>query len=552
MSSAHGEVTGREPCTECGSTDNVARYADGYAKCFTPDCGWYEMPEGGGSGRAVSDDGADHGPPLLPFEYEAIPKWNIRAETCRTWDYGVGYDEEGQKYHVANEHAPSGRRVAQKVRRTGKRFQRRGKRAEDTLLFGARAREGTKRIHITEGEKDCLAVAQALDLTWPVVSVPDGAPSALRSLQAHAEWLDTFEEIVILFDDDEPGQKAAVEVAEQLAVTPGKIKLARMSSGYKDPAEAMIANKPRAISEAIWAAKPYTPGGVVAMDDLLDLVLEAPAKGTAYPWVEVDDFLHGMRAQELVVWCAGSGVGKSAFVKQVAWHLAMKSGERVGLIFLEEGARRTQLDLMSMEMGKRLIVPEVYETVTKDELTEAHAKLAPHFLLYDHFGSMDDDVLMAKIRWMAAQGGCKWIIFDHLSIVVSGDKSERNERRRIDNVMTDLRSFVQKSGVGMHLVSHLRRNNKHPHEEGGRVKLADLRGSGAIGQLCDIAIGVERNQQADHAFDRDVSTLRCIKNRTFGDLGPMGQLYYDKGRGLLVPAREAAARHHFPEVHGSS
>lgn len=549
--SIHGKVVGTEPCDACGSRDNVKRYEDGYAKCFGMKCDWYEMPDGAGGHGVVQPSGIDMGPPLLPFEYEALPKWGISEDTCRAWGYGVGEDELG-RYHVANEFDAHGRIVSQKVRRAGKNFRRTGNREDlGALLFGARARDSHRRIILTEGEKDTLATAQAFDLKWPVASVPNGATSALGELQEYVEWLDTFEEIVLLFDNDEAGQSAAVEVAEQLAVTPGKVLIGRVA-GYKDAAEALIDGNPRAILEGVWNAKLHTPGGVVQLADIWDLVTEEPPMGEPYPWAELSLFLHGMRKQELVTWCAGSGVGKSAFVKEVAYQLAA-GGAKVGCVFLEEGLRRTALDLLSLDLDRRLADPEIFAAVEKEELRMAFERLSDKILLYDHFGSMDDGALLAKLRWMAAAGKCEWIVLDHVSIVVSGQATEGDERKRIDKLMTDLRSFVQKSGVGLHLVSHLRRQGKNPHEEGGRVHLGDLRGSQAIAQLSDIVIGVERDQQHDDEFERNVSTLRVLKNRAYGDTGAADELYYDKATGRLTPAREARAVRHFkPENNDES
>ena len=117
------------------------------------------------------------------------------------------------------------------------------------------------------------------------------------------------------------------------------------------------------------------------------------------------------------------------------------------------------------------------------------------FYTYDHFGSMDSDNLLSKIRYLIKGFDCKWIFLDHLSIVISGIAGD-DERRLIDNTMTKLRSLVEETGCGMILVSHLKRVDSG-HEEGGRVSLHHLRGSQAIAQLSDMVIGLERNQQAD-------------------------------------------------------
>ena len=82
----------------------------------------------------------------------------------------------------------------------------------------------------------------------------------------------------------------------------------------------------------------------------------------------------------------------------------------------------------------------------------------------------------------------------------------------------------------MFVVSHLKRPEKKGHEEGAQVSLSQLRGSGAIAQLSDMVIGLERNQQGDNP---NVLTLRVLKNRFSGDTGVSGYLYYNQDTGRL-------------------
>ncbi len=149
------------------------------------------------------------------------------------------------------------------------------------------------------------------------------------------------------------------------------------------------------------------------------------------------------------------------------------------------------------------------------------------FYTYDHFGSMDSDNLLSKIRYLIKGFDCKWIFLDHLSIVISGIAGD-DERRLIDNTMTKLRSLVEETGCGMILVSHLKRVDSG-HEEGGRVSLHHLRGSQAIAQLSDMVIGLERNQQADQTSNE--TRVRVLKNRFSGETGHCLTLHYDHDTG---------------------
>jgi twinkle protein len=248
-----------------------------------------------------------------------------------------------------------------------------------------------------------------------------------------------------------------------------------------------------------------------------------------YPWTALNELTRGARKGELVTLTAGSGIGKSAIVREIAYHL-LQQGETVGMIMLEENPRRTALGLMGIHLNKPLHLSR--EGVDDEALRGAFDGTvgSGRVYLYDHFGSSDIDNLVSRVRYLARGCGCSWIILDHLSIVVSG-LGDGDERRLIDNAMTYLRTLVEETGVGLFLVSHLKRpEGNKGHEQGAQTSLAQLRGSHSIAQLSDMVIGLERDQQGDNP---NVTTLRVLKNRFTGETGISGYLHYDKETGRL-------------------
>lgn len=152
--------------------------------------------------------------------------------------------------------------------------------------------------------------------------------------------------------------------------------------------------------------------------------------------------------------------------------------------------------------------------------------------LYDHFGSSDSENLLTRIRYLAVGCLCTHVILDHLSIVVSGLEGG-DERRIIDNTMTKLRTLAEELQICIILVSHLKRpSGDKGHEDGAITSMAQLRGSAAIGQLSDIVLGLERNQQ-----DKDnpnLTTVRVLKNRWTGETGIACHLLYSKETGRMT------------------
>ena len=255
---------------------------------------------------------------------------------------------------------------------------------------------------------------------------------------------------------------------------------------------------------------------------LLDLVTTPePPCAHEYPFKGLQDKTHGIRYSELTTLTAGSGIGKSSFCRQLATHL-LEQGEKVGYLALEESNRRTALGLISSAIGKPLHLGGYDQQQLKEYFSNTIANW--NLYLYDGFGSFDPNVLFNRVEYLASGLECRFVVLDHLSILLSG--LEGDERRMIDQTMTKLRSLVERTGIHLFLVSHLRRTQQDKnHEEGARVTLGQLRGSAAISQLSDTVIALERDQQTDK--DGGVTTLRVLKNRYSGETGIATTLNYD-------------------------
>ena len=428
----------------------------------------------------------------------------------------------------------AGRPVAQKLRFPNKDFVILGDAGAMSLYGRHLWRDGGKMLVITEGEIDALSVSQLQGNKWPVVSVPNGAQAAAKAIRKNLEWLETFEKVVLMFDMDDPGRKAAAECA--LLLSPGTARIAQLS--LKDPNDMLVAGRGKEVIDAIWNAKTFRPDGIIPGIELWDQVsTDAETPSIAYPWIGLQEMTRGLRKRELVTLCSGTGIGKSSVCRELAHHL-VRAGHTIGYIALEESVKRTALGLMGIHLNRPLHISR--EGVTEQELKDAfdHTVGSGNVYLYDHFGSVDSENLLNRIRYMVRGMACDYIILDHVSIVVSG-MGEGDERRLIDNTMTSLRSLVEELGCGMVLVSHLKRPEGKGHEEGAQTSLAQLRGSAAIGQLSDMVIGLERDQQS--ANKKDLTVVRVLKNRFTGDTGVATCLHYDRTTGRLVETSTEAA-----------
>ena len=519
-----------EPCPQCGSKDNLARYDDGHAHCFSCDYREKSPPK---TENRIPVMPPPEPTPLIDFQVvQALNKRNITEETCKLFGYGTS-SYMGQPAQVAEYRNKKGDVVAQHIRLPDKRFRWLGD-TSDMQLWGQhlwRQNNGKETglfCVVTEGEIDAMSVSQAQGNKFPVVSVPNGAQSAKKYLAANLDWLSQFNRVVLCFDSDEPGRQAAEEA---LAVLPlGKAAICHLPR--KDANEMLQAGEAVELKELLWKATPSRPDGIVNAVDLWEeLIRPGSASICSYPWPQLDRMMHGFRKGEMITLAAGSGIGKSSICRHIAHHF-LSRGLRVGYIALEESLQRTMQGIVGLELGKPIHLDP--SLATEAEIRDGFDQVfgSGRCFLYDHFGSMDPDHLINKIRYLADGESADMVVLDHLTIVVSG-LAEIDERRAIDVTCTKLRQVVEQTGIGLLLVSHLKRPEGRGHEEGAVTSLSQLRGSHAIAQLSDMVIGAERNQQGDPS-ERNELQLRVLKNRFSGQTGLVDKLLYDQDTGKLI------------------
>lgn len=227
-----------------------------------------------------------------------------------------------------------------------------------------------------------------------------------------------------------------------------------------------------------------------------------------------------------------SGIGKSTFVKELAYHLVL-GGMTVANIALEtqmEDVARSYVAIDNDVPAHKLIFNPT--CITSDAYDASVDKLfrsnKMHF--FKHWGSIDPDSLKVKMLYFAKALGVDFIVLDHVSMVIAGTESD-NERKDIDKLFEAMTQICVETGVGILPIIHLKRVQGKKLNHGDEVELTDLRGSAGAEQMSFNVWALERNQQGD---DKDLVKLRVLKNRSLGFTGVADKLRYDHQTGRLT------------------
>lgn len=513
-----------EPCPQCGSKDNLSRWSDGHGFCHG--CLYYEPGEGETTTarreRRVSDL-------IPPGEFLPLKKRGISQETCAKYGYSVG-SYQGRPCHIEPHYDEHGHLVAQHLRFPDKTFIWLGD-ANKAMPYGWHVwKDGGRRLIITEGAIDLLSVSQLQGNKWPVWSISCGAgttPNKLAKYMAKfSKWLEKFDEVIICFDQDEPGQISAKAAAS--VMSPGKARIVTMP--LKDANDMLVAGRGEELLNCIWQAKEYRPDGLLRASDIIERALAAPQMGAPFPWATLTDLTYGRQPGRVYTWGGATGGGKTDILLQIYADRIM-AGEQVGLFLFENSVEETMRYLAAKIDGALYTHPEA--GWTQEALEERLKWLVEtdRVGIYDNWGSCDWDEVRGHIRYLANYCGATSVLIDHLSALSS---AEEDERQGLEKIMPQIAMLTKELGIVTDVVSHLSTPDGKPHEEGGRVMIRHFRGSRTIGYWSHVIFGLERNQQAEDEEERQTTYLRILKCRPRGSsTGRVVPLRYNPRSGLV-------------------
>lgn len=473
---------------------------------------------------------------------------HIRGDICALYDVRVGHDESGAVNRHYYPRFEDSALVGAKCRTLPKdfKFGHLGKLFGKQDLFGMNTMDsvlgkGRRKdvVLIVGGELDALA-AQQMMLDSAKGSKYEGVPfhiwsinkgeACLEEIVDNREHIAKFSKVIWGFDGDEVGMKLNQQAAR---LFPGKSYVLEYPSGCKDANKALMAGKQAEFVDAWWKSKASDEifkSQIKSAGSMRDQLKEAmPEPGLSWPWQRLNKITLGIRKHQMYVIAAGSGVGKTEFLREVVKHLIEEHGQSVGIISTEDPFKKVSRAFIGKWIDKRIELPptndpradgyrEVFD-YTKEEADAAIDYVADtgKFFVAD----LEGDYSMEKVEQTCLEFeamGIQNIFIDNLTGIQLDEKKFGGKVGALDEAVKRIGNIKDRLPVSIFLVTHLSRpgQGRTPHEEGGDVFLSDLRGSGAIGFWASYVLAPKRNTMAESLDERTTTHLGCVKDRDQG------------------------------------
>jgi len=364
-------------------------------------------------------------------------------------------------------------------------------------LFGADLVDvKADRLIITEGEFDTIALAQ---YGLPnVVSIPAGTNND-KWIEEEWEWLESFQEIYLVMDNDEAGHKAMKNFSHRLGIWRCKV----VDLPLKDANECLIQGIAQSgITECFVNAKQMGHEKLGNISEYIDEVVDMVRNPTKLDGVktgmqQLDWLLKGWREGEVTIWTGQNGAGKSTLLGQMMLNMADK---------------KIMSCIASMELpASRFLHWEALQITNNgdcQDIREGLEWLRDYQLIADFVGEVKGEELLEVFAYAAKKYGVKHFVIDSLMKIKLDNRDKYESQKDFVNMLTD---FAKKYKCHMHLVAHPRKGESDTSEPGK----TDVSGSSDITNLADNVIIIMRTMKDDFTG----GGLILKKNRQHGFLG---------------------------------
>ncbi len=266
----------------------------------------------------------------------------------------------------------------------------------------------------------------------------------------------------------------------------------------------------------------FVPIRQVVMNAMDKIETSAKNKGTVTGiptgFTDLDYRTAGMQPSDLVLIAARPSMGKTAFVLNIAQHVAFKQNQCVAIFSLEMSKEQLVNRMFSLESSvdaQKLRTGQLNDQEW-ERLIESAGVIGRSNLIIDDTPGISISELRSKCRKFKLEHGLSMIIIDYLQLMSGSGRSD-SRQQEISDISRSLKSVARELSVPVLALSQLSRAVEQRPDH--RPMLSDLRESGAIEQDADVVMFIYRDDYYNHDSEKKgVSEIIIAKQRN----GPIG------------------------------
>lgn len=507
----------KEECFVCGSADNVVVYDDWESEgdtwfCHTPNCS-NKKAEAQLSTHKFKfyDDALRANNKMAKEEKKISPEFITQAHAAYDSGKVITQTLRGIKPEIWNKYGykesakvpgrvmvPSttergdivGYKWRNLVKGEGQNFGWLAIQEDLHQVVGMSHASSSYKVYVFEGGEDSLAAAQMLG-KYSFVWVPNGAASALKSIDASINFLDKFDEVVICMDDDEAGRTATKQILDKYP----EFKRLNLPQGCKDANECLQKGKTKEFQECAWAASAQEPDFVVSWDDIIHNIKNkgVMSKGIRTGLDATDKLLGGWRAGEVTVLTASTGAGKSTLARQLAYAQVV-FGNNVVVVSSEETCEAWVEKMSRLHTGERNLA-NIAETA---EFLRGRVT----FINPDRFESSPEGVkkLFKATELQARAKGATLTIIDNITHIAQAASTEYY--KLINQLAPETVTMARRANTSYLVIGH------ETKKVGDEPSLADTNGGAALNNFSQNVIAYKRTKDKGEGQETNLYLLK--------------------------------------------
>lgn len=268
----------------------------------------------------------------------------------------------------------------------------------------------------------------------------------------------------------------------------------------------------------------YTPIKQVVLNALDVIEKASKTKGTVTGiptgFIDLDYKLSGLQRSDLILVAARPSMGKTAFVLNIAQHVAFRQNLAVAIFSLEMSKEQLVNRLFSLEshVDAQVLRTGNLKDTDWEKLIEGAGRIGKSRMIIDDTSGISIAEMRSKCRKYKLELGLDLIIIDYLQLMSgNGGRSNESRQQEISEISRSLKGLARELNVPVIALSQLSRAVESRTDK--RPMLSDLRESGAIEQDADVCMFIYREDYyIPDTEDKGIAEIIIAKQRN----GPIG------------------------------